>query len=197
MPAKEIERLIGIFSTLPTMGPRSARRAVLSLLNQPKVRIEPLIQTLQEVLDKVQECPICGNRDTNVPCSVCSDPRRDKKQLCVVQDMADLWALERAGVFHGIYHVLGGVLSAINGIGPEELRLSQLVERVQSGEVEEIILALPATVDGQTTAHYVAQRLEKYPVRLTTLARGVPVGGELDYLDDGTLQMALKSRRSL
>ncbi len=197
MPAKEIERLIGIFSTLPTMGPRSARRAVLSLLNQPKVRIEPLIQTLQEVLDKVQECPICGNRDTNVPCSVCSDPRRDKKQLCVVQDMADLWALERAGVFRGIYHVLGGVLSAINGIGPEELRLSQLVERVQSGEVEEIILALPATVDGQTTAHYVAQRLEKYPVRLTTLARGVPVGGELDYLDDGTLQMALKSRRSL
>ena len=197
MPAKEIERLIGIFSTLPTMGPRSARRAVLSLLNQPKVRIEPMIQTLQEVLDKVQECPICGNRDTNVPCSICSDSRRDKKQLCVVQDMADLWALERAGIFHGVYHVLGGVLSAINGVGPEELRLTQLVERVQGGEVEEIILALPATVDGQTTAHYVAQRIEKYPVKLTTLARGVPVGGELDYLDDGTLQMALKSRRSL
>ena len=197
MPAKEIERLIGIFSDLPTMGPRSARRAVLYLLNQPKVRIEPMIQTLQEVLDKVQECPICGNRDTEVPCSVCSDPRRDKKQLCVVQDIADLWALERAGIFHGVYHVLGGVLSAINGVGPEELRLTQLVERVQSGEVEEIILALPATVDGQTTAHYVAQRLEKYPVKLTTLARGVPVGGELDYLDDGTLQMALKSRRSL
>lgn len=197
MPAKEIERLIGIFATLPTMGPRSARRAVLSLLNQPKVRIEPLIQTLQEVLDKVQECPICGNMDTGAPCSVCSDPRRDKKQLCVVQDMADLWALERAGIFHGVYHVLGGVLSAINGVGPEELRLSQLVERVQSGEVEEIILALPATVDGQTTAHYVAQRIEKYPVKVTTLARGVPVGGELDYLDDGTLQMALKSRRSL
>lgn len=197
MPAKEIERLIGIFATLPTMGPRSARRAVLSLLNQPKVRIEPMIQTLQEVLDKVQECPICGNMDTGAPCSVCSDPRRDKKQLCVVQDMADLWALERAGIFHGVYHVLGGVLSAINGVGPEELRLSQLVERVQGGEVEEIILALPATVDGQTTAHYVAQRIEKYPVKLTTLARGVPVGGELDYLDDGTLQMALKSRRSL
>ncbi|MBR6232128.1 MAG: recombination protein RecR [Alphaproteobacteria bacterium] len=197
MPAKEIERLIGIFSTLPTMGPRSARRAVLSLLNQPKVRIEPMIQTLQEVLDKVQECPVCGNRDTNVPCSVCSDARRDKKQLCVVQDIADLWALERAGIFHGVYHVLGGVLSAINGVGPEELRISQLVERIQSGEVEEVILALPATVDGQTTAHYVAQRIEKYPVKLTTLARGVPVGGELDYLDDGTLQMALKSRRSL
>ena len=197
MPAKEIERLIGIFSTLPTMGPRSARRAVLSLLNQPQMRIEPMIQTLQEVLDKVQECPVCGNRDTNVPCSVCSDSRRDKKQLCVVQDIADLWALERAGIFHGVYHVLGGVLSAINGVGPEELRLSQLTERVQSGEVEEIILALPATVDGQTTAHYVAQRIEKYPVKLTTLARGVPVGGELDYLDDGTLQMALKSRRSL
>ncbi|MGN0919796.1 MAG: recombination mediator RecR [Alphaproteobacteria bacterium] len=197
MPAKEIERLIGLFSTLPTLGPRSARRAVLSLLNQPKVRIEPLIQTLQEVLDKVQECPICGNRDTGAPCSVCSDPRRDKKQLCVVQDIADLWALERANIFHGVYHVLGGVLSAINGVGPEELRLAQLVERVQGGAVEEIILALPATVDGQTTAHYVAQRLEKYPVKLTTLARGVPVGGELDYLDDGTLQMALKSRRSL
>ena len=197
MPAKEIERLIGIFSTLPTMGPRSARRAVLSLLNQPKTRIEPMIQALQEVLDRVQECPICGNVDTGVPCSVCSDPRRDKKQLCVVQDIADLWALERAGIFHGVYHVLGGVLSAINGVGPEELRLTQLVERVQGGEVEEIILALPATVDGQTTAHYVAQRIEKYPVKLTTLARGVPVGGELDYLDDGTLQMALKSRRSL
>ena len=197
MPAKEIERLIGLFSALPTMGPRSARRAVLSLLNQPQTRIEPMIHTLQEVLDKVQECPICGNRDTGAPCAVCSDPRRDKKQLCVVQDIADLWALERAGIFHGVYHVLGGVLSAINGIGPEELRLSQLVERVQGGEVEEIILALPATVDGQTTAHYVAQRLEKYPVQLTTLARGVPVGGELDYLDDGTLQMALKSRRSL
>lgn len=197
MPAKEIERLVGLFSTLPTMGPRSARRAVLSLLNQPKVRIEPLIQTLQEVLDKVQECPVCGNMDTGAPCSVCSDPRRDKKQVCVVQDIADLWALERAGIFHGVYHVLGGVLSAINGVGPDELRLPQLVERVQGGEIEEIILALPATVDGQTTAHYVAQRLEKYPVKLTTLARGVPVGGELDYLDDGTLQMALKSRRSL
>ena len=197
MPAKEIERLIGIFATLPTMGPRSARRAVLSLLNQPKVKIEPMIQTLQEVLDKVQECPICGNMDTGAPCSVCSDPRRDKKQLCVVQDMADLWALERAGIFHGVYHVLGGVLSAINGVGPEELRLSQLVERVQGGEVEEIILALPATVDGQTTAHYVAQRIEKYPVKLTTLARGVPVGGELDYLDDGTLQAAFKSRRKI
>ena len=197
MPAKEIERLIGIFSTLPTMGPRSARRAVLSLLNQPKVRMEPMIQTLQEVLDKVQECPVCGNCDTNVPCSVCSDARREKKQVCVVQDIADLWALERAGIFHGVYHVLGGVLSAINGVGPEDLRLAQLIERVQGGQVEEIILALPATVDGQTTAHYVAQRLEKYPVKLTTLARGVPVGGELDYLDDGTLQMALKSRRSL
>ena len=197
MPAKEIERLIGIFSTLPTMGPRSARRAVLSLLNEPKIRIEPLVQNLQEILDKVQECPVCGNRDTVTPCSICSDPHRDKKQVCVVQDMADLWALERAGIFHGVYHILGGVLSAINGVGPEELRLAQLVERVQGGEVTEIILALPATVDGQTTAHYVAQRLEKYPVQLTTLARGVPVGGELDYLDDGTLQMALKSRRSL
>ena len=197
MPAKEIEHLIRLFSTLPTMGPRSARRAVLALLEQPKVRIEPMVQVLQEILDKVQECPICGNRDTGTPCSICSDVRRDKKQLCVVQDIADLWALERAGIFHGVYHVLGGVLSAINGVGPEELRLFQLVERVQKGEVEEIILALPATVDGQTTAHYVAQRLEKYPVKLTTLARGVPVGGELDYLDDGTLQMALKSRRSL
>lgn len=197
MPAPEIERLIGLFSTLPTMGPRSARRAVLSLLNQPKVKIEPMVQVLQEILDKVQECPICGNRDTQVPCSICTNPKRDKKQLCVVQDMADLWALERSGIFHGVYHVLGGVLSAINGVGPEELHLTQLVERIQKGEVEEVILALPATVDGQTTAHYVAQRLEKYSVQLTTLARGVPVGGELDYLDDGTLQMALKSRRSL
>ena len=197
MPAPEIERLVGLLARLPTLGPRSARRAVLSLLDNPKAQMQPMIDAMQAVVDHVQECPICGNFDTQSPCSVCANTKRDHKQVCVVRDIADLWALERGNIFQGVYHVLGGVLSAIDGIGPDDLNLDTLVGRIQKGDIEEVILALPATVDGQTTAHYVADRLNKYPVKLTTLARGVPVGGELDYLDDGTLQMALKSRRGL
>ena len=197
MPAKEIESLISLFARLPTLGPRSARRAVLSLLNNPKSQMTPMIEAMQQVVENIQTCPVCGNFDTQSPCNICANPKKDKKQVCVVQDIADLWALDRANIFHGVYHVLGGVLSALDGIGPDDLNIDKLIGRIQTGDIEEVILALPATVDGQTTAHYIADRIEKYPVKITTLARGVPVGGELDYLDDGTLQMALKSRRSL
>lgn len=197
MPSVEIERLIGLFSHLPTLGPRSARRAVLSLLDNPELKMAPLIDALQAVKDNIHACPICGNYDTTIPCHICQDTKRDTKQICVVRDMADLWALERANSFHGLYHVLGGILSAIDGVGPEDLNLESLEKRLKENKIEEIILALPATVDGQTTAHYVADRLSSYPVQITSLARGVPIGGELDYLDDGTLQMALKSRRGL
>ena len=195
MPAPQIEQLIHLMSKIPGFGPRSARRAVLYLMNKKESVLNPLIVSLQAVADNVKKCPICGNMDTIEPCSICGDSKRDVTQICVVQDIADLWALERAGLFKGQYHVLGGVLSAIDGVGPKELSITELVARVQSGVVQEVILALPATVDGQTTAHYVAERLEKYPIKITTLSRGVPVGGELDYLDDGTLQMAFKARR--
>ena len=197
MPSNEIERLIGYFAHLPTMGPRSARRAVLSLLENPELKMTPLIEALQNVKDHIHACPVCGNYDTTVPCSICKDTKRDSKQICVVRDIADLWALERSNSFHGLYHVLGGILSAIDGIGPEDLNIASLEKRIKEGLIDEVILALPATVDGQTTAHYVADRLSASQVKITSLARGVPIGGELDYLDDGTLQMALKSRRGL
>jgi len=195
MPAPQIEQLIRLMSKIPGLGPRSARRAVLHLMDKKEGVLLPLISSMQAVAENVRKCSICGNMDTTDPCSVCADSKREVNQICVVQDIADLWALERAGLFKGVYHVLGGVLSAIDGIGPQELSVAELVNRVQSGVVQEVILALPATVDGQTTAHYVAERLSKYPVKITTLSRGVPVGGELDYLDDGTLQMAFKARR--
>jgi len=197
MPSNQIERLIGLFAHLPTMGPRSARRAVLSLLENPELKMGAFIEALQNVKDTIHACPICGNYDTSVPCSICSDVKRDNKQICVVRDIADLWALERSQSFHGLYHVLGGILSAIDGVGPEDLNLTSLEKRLKESQVEEVILALPATVEGQTTAHYVADRLSSFPIHITSLARGVPIGGELDYLDDGTLQMALKSRRDL
>lgn len=197
MSAPEIEQLIHLLAKLPAFGPRSARRAVLFLLNKKESHFAPLITAMQSVRDKIVACPICGNMDTSVPCAICSDSNRNQEQICVVRDVADLWALERAGVFKGVYHVLGGVLSALDGIGPEELRIQELLDKVASGGAEEIILALPATVEGQTTAHYLADRLDGYPVKLSALSRGVPVGGELDYLDDGTLQMAFKSRRGL
>ncbi|MBP5343521.1 MAG: recombination protein RecR [Alphaproteobacteria bacterium] len=195
MAAPQIEQLIHLMSKIPGFGPRSARRAVLHLMNKKEGVLIPLITSMQAVADNIKKCPVCGNMDTMEPCSLCSDIKRDESQICVVQDIADLWALERVGLFKGKYHVLGGVLSAIDGIGPQDLSIADLVGRIQSGVVQEVILALPATVDGQTTAHYVAERLEKYPVKITTLSRGVPVGGELDYLDDGTLQMAFKARR--
>ena len=197
MSAPQIEHLIQLLSRLPGFGPRSARRCALFLMDKKESHLLPLIQALQEVAEHVRSCPICGNMDTDAPCSICSNPKRDFAQICVVEDVADLWALERAGLFKGHYHVLGGVLSALDGVGPDELRIDSLMARVQSGNVQEVILALPATVDGQTTVHYLAERLAKYPVKITTLSRGVPLGGELDYLDDGTIQMAFKSRRDV
>ena len=197
MSASQIEHLIQLLSRLPGFGPRSARRGVLYLLNKRESQLLPLIRAMQEVADHVKVCPICGNMDTEAPCGICSNVKRDSSQICVVKDVADLWALERAGLFNGHYHVLGGVLSALDGVGPDELKIDSLVARVQSGTVQEIIIALPATVDGQTTVHYLAERLSKYPVKMTTLSRGVPLGVELDYLDDGTIQMAFKSRRDV
>ena len=197
MPKTDIETLTELLSKLPALGPRSARRAVLFLLKKKQTHIPALINALTNVMENVRSCPICGNMDTTEPCSICSDAKRDKSQLCVVADIADLWALERANTFRGTYHVLGGVLSALDGIGPEELNISSLIGKAQNGDVKEIILALPATLDGQTTAHYITDIMEKYPVEVTALSHGVPIGGELDYLDDGTLQTAFKTRRKI
>ena len=197
MSKTDIDSLTELLSKLPALGPRSARRAVLFLLKKKQTHMQPLIDAMTNVMNNVRPCPLCGNMDTTEPCSICADPRRDRSQLCVVADIADLWALERANTFHGLYHVLGGVLSALDGIGPEELNISSLIGKVQGGDVKEIILALPATLDGQTTAHYLTDVMEKYPVEVTALSHGVPVGGELDYLDDGTLQAAFKTRRKI
>lgn len=197
MSAPEIEQLIGLLAKLPAFGPRSARRAVLHLLNKKESHFAPLMAAAKTVYDKIIVCPVCGNMDTTAPCSICRDSKRNTDQICVVRDVADLWALERAGAYTGLYHVLGGVLSALDGIGPEELHIQSLTDRVAAGGVSEVILALPATVEGQTTAHYLRDRLEGYPLKISALSRGVPVGGELDYLDDGTLQMAFKTRRGV
>jgi len=197
MSAPEIEHLIQLLSKLPAFGPRSARRAVLHLLNKKESHFTPLMSALKTVYEKIVICPICGNMDTMAPCAICSDAKPHAEQICVVRDVADLWALERAGVFHGVYHVLGGVLSALDGIGPDELHIQELLDKVAIGGVDEIILALPATVEGQTTAHYLMDRLEGYPIKISALSRGVPMGGELDYLDDGTLQMAFQTRRGV
>ncbi len=195
MSSPEIERLIGLLAKLPGLGPRSARRAALYLLKRKDGVMVPLARVMEETASAIGTCGICGNLDSRDPCGVCADPGRDNSQICVVEEVADLWALERAGAFRGRYHVLGGVLSALDGIGPEDLNLSGLLARAEAPEVTEIILALPATVDGQTTAHYITERLAGRDVAITRLAHGVPVGGELDYLDDGTLTAALKARR--
>lgn len=197
MASPELEHLITLFSKLPTLGPRSARRAVLHLINQKEKQFVPLVTAMQTVLDKVSVCPICGNMDTQSPCAICTDIIRNKKQICVVRDVSDLWAIERSQVFKGQYHVLGGILSALDGIGPEELAIQSLIDKVSCSENCEVILALPATVEGQTTAHYLYDKLDVLPCTVSTLSRGVPVGGELDYLDDGTLQMAFKARHSV
>jgi len=196
MPAigSEIERLIQLLSKLPGLGPRSARRASLALLKKRDTLLEPLAEAMLAAARAINPCEICGNLDTTSPCAICADPRRDGHVLCVVEDVADLWALERAGVFRGRYHVLGGALSALDGITPEKLNVGGLVERVKHG-VDEVILAMNATVEGQTTAHYLMDLLTD--VKVTRLAHGVPVGGELDYLDEGTLSAAFKARRSL
>lgn len=195
MGGPEIERLAELLARLPGLGPRSARRAVLHLLKHQETLLRPLAAALEQTAESVKACATCGNLDTVEPCSVCSDPRRDRSTLCVVEEVGDLWALERAGVFGGLYHVLGGTLSALDGVGPEDLRIASLVSRTAAGGVEEVILATNATVDGQTTGHYIVERLADCGVEVSRLAHGVPLGGELDYLDDGTLTAALKARR--
>ena len=192
----EIERLIQLLAKLPGLGPRSARRAALTLLKKRELLLEPLASALREAADAITTCEICGNLDTTSPCALCRDTRRDAHVLCIVEDVADLWALERAAVFKGRYHVLGGALSALDGVTPERLNVKGLLARVGEG-VEEVILAMNATVEGQTTAHYLMDTLEPTGVKITRLAHGVPVGGELDYLDEGTLSAAFSARRAL
>ncbi len=199
MSSPEIERLIGLLAKLPGLGPRSARRAVLHLLKRKDSLMLPLAAVLDETAAAICACGTCGNLDSRNPCGICADPGRDDSQICVVEEVADLWALERAGAFRGRYHVLGGVLSALDGVGPEDLNITGLLARAEASEakpkVKEVILALSATVDGQTTSHYITERLVGVDVDVTRLAHGMPVGGELDYLDDGTIAAALKARR--
>ena len=195
MASVEIEQLAQALSRLPGYGPRSARRAVLHLLKRRDGALLPLLRALELVHEKLATCQICGNVDTSDPCGICADPRRDARMLCVVEDVADLWALERSRLFPGKFHVLGGRLSALEGVRPEDLNIDGLLARVTAGGVDEVVLAMNATLEGQTTAHYIAERLEQAPVRITQLAHGLPVGGELDYLDDGTLAQALRARR--
>jgi recombination protein RecR len=190
----EIERLIQLLAKVPGLGPRSARRAALHLIKKKDQLLAPLTAAMGEALDKVRVCSTCGNVDTSDPCTICSDPRRDPATLIVVEDVSDLWALERAAAMNVRYHVLGGTLSPLDGVGPDQLNIRTLVDRVAAGEVKEVILAVNATVEGQTTAHYLTDQLSDLNVKVTRLAHGVPVGGELDYLDEGTLTAALKSR---
>jgi recombination protein RecR len=197
MASQEIETLAAALARLPGLGPRSARRAVLWLVKRREGALGQLVDALAAVRDALTECHVCGNVDTADPCGICADPRRDARQLCVVEDVADLWALDRAKLFAGRYHVLGGRLSALDGVRPEDLAIDTLLARVERGGIDEVVLAMNATLEGQTTAHYIAERLETFPVRLTQLAHGLPVGGELDYLDEGTLAQALRARRPL
>jgi recombination protein RecR len=190
----EIEHLIQLLAKLPGLGPRSARRAALHLIQKKDQLLAPLARALEAAEERVSVCSVCGNIDTIDPCSICSDPRRDASTLVVVEDVADLWALERAGALNARYHVLGGTLSALDGVGPEDLAIDSLVRRASSGEVKEVILAVNATVDGQTTAHFITDQLASTGVKVSRLAHGVPVGGELDYLDEGTLSAAIRSR---
>jgi len=192
---QEIERLIQLLAKLPGLGPRSARRAALTLLKKRESLLEPLADAMAKAAAALKQCSVCGNLDTTNPCGLCRDPSRESGTVCVVEDVADLWALERAGVFRGRYHVLGGALSALDGVTPERLNLPSLIERVKAG-ASEVVLAMNATVEGQTTAHYLLDALEPLGVKVTRLAHGVPVGGELDYLDEGTLSAAFKARRT-
>jgi recombination protein RecR len=193
----EIERLVQLLARLPGLGPRSARKAVLSLLKRRNDLLLPLSEALQQAVEKNAECPVCGNLDTISPCSVCADPRRDQSLIVVVEEVGDLWALERASIVSARYHVLGGHLSPLDGIGPEQLNIAKLLTRAEAPEVKEILLALNATVEGQSTAHYISDQLASTDVTVSRLAQGVPIGGELDYLDDGTLAAAFKARRKL
>ncbi len=190
----ELDLLIQMLAGIPGLGPRSARRAALYLLTRKETHMLPLAHSLENVAESVSACPECGNLDLQFPCNVCADPKRDRSVICVVSQVADLWAIERTRSFKGIYHVLGGVLSAIDGVTPEDLNISALHNRVENNEVKEVIFALSATIDGQSTVHYLADSLNGKDLKITRLAHGVPVGGELDYLDDGTITTALHSR---
>ena len=192
---QEIERLIQLLAKLPGLGPRSARRAALALLKKRETLLEPLAEAMAKAASALKQCSLCGNLDTTDRCALCRDPLRETGIICVVEDVSDLWALERAAVFRGRYHVLGGALSALDGMTPERLNLPKLLERVKAG-ANEIVLAMNATVEGQTTAHYLLDALEPFGVKLTRLAHGMPVGGELDYLDEGTLSAAFRARRA-
>ncbi len=191
----EIENLIALLGRLPGLGPRSARRAALHLIKKREQLLQPLARALAEAAEKIVVCQECGNLDTVSPCTICADPRRDAAMICVVEEVGDLWALERAAVINARYHVLGGTLSPLDGVGPDDLSIGKLMERARAGGVAEVLLALNATVEGQTTAHYLAAELESAGLIVSRLAHGVPVGGELDYLDEGTLAAAIKSRR--
>ena len=195
MAGGEIERLIQLLAKLPGLGPRSARRAVLHMLKRREALMLPTADAIRSVAQSILPCGVCGNLDTTDPCAICADPRRDAGLVCVVEDVADLWAIERTASYPGRYHVLGGILSALDGVRPEDLNIAGLVTRCASGDVREAILAMNATVDGQSTAHYLTDRLEGTAVKISRLAHGVPIGGELDYLDEGTLTAALKARR--
>lgn len=197
MASPDIDMLTQALSRLPGLGPRSARRAVLHLLKKRETALKPLLAALGAVDERLATCSRCGNIDTSDPCGICVDPRRDARSLCVVEEVADLWALDRSRLFPGKFHVLGGRLSALEGVRPEDLAIDGLVRRIAEGGIDEVVLAMNATLEGQTTAHYVAERIEGYPVRVTQLAHGLPVGGELDYLDEGTLAQALRARRPL
>ena len=195
MNNSEIDNLISLLARLPGVGPRSARRMALNFLKKPESLMKPLAESLITTANSIVNCKVCGNLDTEEVCSVCSDKRRDVSVIVVVEEIADLWALERASVHNGMYHVLGGTLSAIDGIGPEDLGINSLIERAKNPDVNEVVLAMNATIDGQTTAYYITDQLHDCNVKVSRLAHGVPVGGELDYMDDGTLQTALKSRQ--
>jgi len=197
MSTPVIERLVDLLARLPGLGPRSARRAALHLIKRPGQLMQPLAEAMASAARSIRTCSNCGNVDTVDPCRICIDEERDRSVICVIEDVADLWALERTASFGGQYHVLGGTLSALDGVGPEDLNIGKLVDRARSAQVEEVILATNATVAGQTTAHYITERLEGAGVKISRLAHGVPVGGELDYLDDGTLTAALRSRREV
>ena len=197
MSAKDLQGLIQYLAKLPGLGPRSGRRAALHLLKHQENLMTPLIDSLRHVREHIKSCSVCGNYDTVDPCQLCQDPNRDARLICVVESVADLWALERSSSFKGKYHVLGGTLSALDGIQPEDLKIPLLLHRIEENQVQEVILALNVTVDGQTTAHYLADRLENLSIKVTALAHGVPIGGELDYLDDGTLTAALRARRDM
>ncbi len=193
----EIERLIALLAKMPGLGPRSARRAALHLIKKRESLMEPLAAAMAEAAEKISICPECGNVDVLSPCAICRDTRRDRAMIVVVEDVGDLWALERAGVCTGQYHILGGVLSPLDGVGPEDLNLARLVERAGAEDVSEIVLALGATVEGQSTSHYILEQLAGCNVKISQLAHGVPVGGELDYLDEGTLAAAIRARKPI